>query len=148
MKLLYSGASGCDQATLKRLLLVGTDLVYMDRPSVTFFGKWGTIGHASMFRSIDTRGEPVTISVEAPPSGPADTLYHAYAVADFDNPEFVVTFLQGLRDPVFASKFIQTAGNYGDGLTGRDILDALLDDGALTPWPLAERFRSSPHVQS
>lgn len=39
MKLLYSGQSACDEATFKRLLMIGTELAFMDRPSVTF-GKW------------------------------------------------------------------------------------------------------------
>jgi hypothetical protein len=136
MKLLYSGASGCDEPTLKRLLLVGTELVFMDRPSVTF-GKWGTIGHASMFRALDTRGEPVTVSVLSAPSGPATRLYEPYAAADFENPDFTRTCLEGLRDPVFASKFIQIEGNYGDGVKGRTIIDALTRDTDLTPLALS-----------
>ena len=68
----------------KRLLLVGTELVFMDRASVTFGGKWGTVGHQSMFRGLDSRGEPVMISVKTPPSGPARRLCEPYTVADFE----------------------------------------------------------------
>jgi hypothetical protein len=136
MKLLYAGGSGCSEPTLKRLLLVGTELVFMDRPSV-IFGKWGTVGHQSMFRRIDTEGEPVTISAYAPPSGPASSLYEPYAIADFENPEFAKTVLEGLRaDRAFASKFIQPEANYGDGVKGKSIIEALGRDTTLLPSPL------------
>jgi len=141
MKLLYCGSSVCDQSTLKRLLIIGTELVFMDRPSVTFGGKWGTVGHHSIFRKVDTRGAPVTITVYAPPSGPAAGLYEPYAIADFDNPEFTRLFLEGLRyDNAFASKFIQTEADYGDGIKGKIILDSLARDANLTPLPLSAEF--------
>jgi hypothetical protein len=91
MKLRYSGGSICDMPTLKRLILIGSELVFMDRPSVTF-EKWGTVGHKSPFRQVDTRGDPVQISVHAPPAGPAHGLYAPYAAADFGNPEFIRTY--------------------------------------------------------
>jgi hypothetical protein len=138
MKLLYCGSSYCNETTLKRLLLIGTELVFMDRPSVTFGGKWGTVGHQSIFRNVDTRGGPVSVTVYGPPSGPATELYEPYAIADFDNPEFTRIFLEGLRrDNAFASKFIQTEANYGNGIQGKMILDALARDGDLTPQPLS-----------
>jgi hypothetical protein len=136
MKLLYCGQSAPDEATFKRLLLIGTELVFMDRPSVTF-GRWGTIGHQSLFRALNTTGEPVAVSVYAPPSGPAMTLYEPYAIADFENPEFVHTVLEGLRrDSAFASKFIQPQANYGDGLKGQRIIDAVGLAPDLVPLPL------------
>jgi hypothetical protein len=137
MKLLYSGQSACDEATFKRLLLIGTELAFMDRPSVTF-GKWGTVGHQSMLRALDTKGEPVTVTVHAPPWGPAETLYEPYAIADFENPEFARIVLEGLRrDNTFASKFIQPEANYGDGLKGQTIIGVLGRASDLVPLPLA-----------
>jgi len=80
----------------------------------------------------------VSITVHAPPSGPASTLYEPYAIADFENPEFVRIVLEGLRcNNAFASKFIQTEADYGGGLKGRMILDALGRTSDLTPLPLA-----------
>lgn len=138
MKLLYCGDSSCDESTFKRLLLVGSELAFMDRPSVVF-GSWGTVGHDSIFRRFDTAGEPVTISVHEPPSGPARDLYEPYAIADFTNPQFVSTCLEGLRDPAFASKFIQAEANYGGGLKGQAIIDVLAADPNLTPLPLEDK---------
>lgn len=75
-----------------------------------------------MLRALDTKGEPVTVTVHAPPSGPAMTLYEPDAIADFENPEFARTVLEGLRrDSAFASKFIQPHANYGHGLKGEQI---------------------------
>jgi hypothetical protein len=73
MKLLYSGSSACDEPTLKRLLLVGTELVFMDRPSVTFAGKWGTVGHTSIFatslQQVNQLQYPFTLHHRALPRG-------------------------------------------------------------------------------
>jgi hypothetical protein len=140
MKLLYTGATYCSEPTLKRLLLIGSELVFMDRPAVSF-DKWGTIGHASPFRQLDSEGEPVKIAVHRPPRGPADNLYGPYAAADFENPEFVRIFLEGLRvDEVFARKLIQTESTYADGVSGQMILDQLAADPSLTPLPLTSAF--------
>ncbi len=139
MRLLYSGASICDEVTFKRLFLIGNELWFMDRPSVTFAGKWGTIGHASPLRQVNFEGAAVKVHIHAPPSRPAQALYEPYAIADFANPEFARIVREGLtRDPAFARKFIQEQANYGNGLVGRHILDALARADDLTPKPLEE----------
>jgi hypothetical protein len=113
MKLLFGGGSICDQPTLKRLFLIGTELVFMDRPSVGFGGKWGTIGHSSPFRQVDSSGEVIKVSVQTPPSGPADELYEKYAVADIENAEFTRHLLDGLRRPgPFVARLINPTSNY------------------------------------
>lgn len=137
MKLLYYGGSACSYETLKRLFLVGSELSFMDRPSVTF-GKWGTIGHESPLRRFVAAAHTVPISVYAPPSGPADALYQSYVAADLENPAFVSGVLAGLRDSAFASKFIPSEANYGDGIKGADILRGLLADPPSMPMPLSE----------
>ncbi len=137
MKLLYYGGTACSYDTLKRLLLVGSELSFMDRPSVTF-GNWGTIGHESPLRRFAAADQPVPISVFAPPSGPANALYQSYVSADLENPDFVSAVLAGLRDNTFASKFIPSEANYGDGLKGADVLRGLLADPPSMPMPLSE----------
>jgi hypothetical protein len=94
MKLLYSGATMCDEATFKRLFIIGSELFFMDRPSVTF-GKWGTIGHPSPLRRVNFQGAAVKVHIHSPPAGPAKTLYEPYALADFANPEFVRIVREG-----------------------------------------------------
>jgi hypothetical protein len=136
LKLLYSGGTACSYDTLKRLLLVGSELSFMDRPSVTF-GNWGTIGHASPLRDFPA-ADIVPISVYAPASGPAGDVYQPYAAADLENPAFVSAVVAGLRDNNFAAKFIQPKANYGDGLNGEDIIRSLLADPPAMPLTLSE----------
>jgi hypothetical protein len=126
LRLLYTPAPMCSEETLKRLMLVGNQLDFMDRPSVTL-GDAGTIGIASPMRQLNTKGEPVTVQVYAPPSGPASQLYERYIEADLRNSAFISTVLEGLRDSEsFASMILQREANYGDGLTGSDIRTALI----------------------
>jgi len=68
MKLLYSGSPFCNQPALKRLLVVADEIGLMDRPSVTF-KNWGTIGHDSYARRIDSSGSPVKFTAYRPPPG-------------------------------------------------------------------------------
>ena len=142
MKLLYAGGSGCSEPILKRLLLVGTELPFMDRPSV-IFGKWGTVGHQSMFRRIDTKGEPVTISAYAPPSGPASSLYEPYAIADFENPEFAKTVLEGLRRVAGRSIWRLSRGSWGRVAKAlNEMLAVWFVKWRYDPYPLGSKRRA------
>lgn len=77
MKLLYVGTHFCPAESMSRLLLLGTELCFLDRPSVTF-GTWGTIGHDSYMRQVSFgQDAPIKVSVFKPPSGPADDLYRS-----------------------------------------------------------------------
>jgi hypothetical protein len=130
MKLLYAGDSAASPPDLKRLLILATEIVFIDRPSVTF-DNWGTIGADSPMRRIDLSGSPVAISVEAPPSGPARFGYESFVQADLDNRHFRSTFLSGFRsDKDFASKFVQMKASYGDR-TGQEIWEAIVADASL-----------------
>jgi hypothetical protein len=130
VKLLYIGGVQPPFSDLKRLLLLGSELSFMDRPSVTF-KDWGTIGRASPMRSMDSTGSPVSILVHEPPSGPAKYGYEEYVEADLENPRFREAVLNGLRaDDRFARKFLQFNADYG-GLKGRDLRDQIIADSDL-----------------
>ncbi len=131
MKLLYVGTHFCPADTLSRLFLLGSELCFLDRPSVTF-GDWGTVGSDSYMRGLSFGPSPVPITVLKPASGPAHELHQAYVLADLDNPDFVRSVFEGLRsDDVFAERLLQPAGNYGDGRTGVDIRRLLVADTGL-----------------
>lgn len=135
MKLLYVGAPACDIPTLKRLVVVGEDICFTDRPSVTFGnrGEFGTVGLASPMRQLNTTGEPVTVRVYEPPSGPARALYQPLLEADLGNPEFIDCVLDGLRNSdAFATKLLQLNADYGYGKTGAQIRDAVVRAGRPT----------------
>lgn len=130
MKLLYSGSTFCNESVFKRLLVVAEEVHFMDRPSVTF-GDWGTIGHNTFARKIDSSGSPVLIGSIRPPSGPGDWLYNSYIKADINNPRFASIVLEGIQSSnEFASKFIQFEASYRNG-KGKDIIQALRADREL-----------------
>ena len=131
MKLLYVGNSACSADTLARLFLLGSELCFLDRPSVTF-GTWGTVGHESQLRRFSSEGLPVKVSIFKPPSGPANEFYLPYIEADLQNPEFIKIVLDGLAsDQAFAEKLIQPEANYGSGITGEDLQRHLVQDRSL-----------------
>jgi len=136
MKLLYVGTHFCPPESIARLFLLGTELCFLDRPSVTF-GNWGTIGADSYMRKVTFGDSPVTISVLKPPSGPAHELYQPYVLADLENPEFLAAVFEGLRsDVIFAERMLPPKANYGDGRTGVEIRKFLMEDGTLPKAPL------------
>ncbi len=111
-------------------MLVGTELCFMDRPSVTF-GQSGTVGMASPMRHFVGRDDPVTIEVYEPPSGPAKRLYQPYLESDLSNPEIVSTVLAGLRESgAFAANALQLGATYHPGITGEDIRRSLVEQEA------------------
>ena len=114
MKLLYSGQTQCDAATLKRLLILADEICFMDRPSIVF-GDFATVGRPSHFRRVDSSGSPVAISVHSPPSGPNLAIYTDYAKADLASPVFLRTVLEGFgSSQTFAGKFLQLGAKYSD----------------------------------
>ena len=116
-------------------MVLGKTLCFSDRPSVSLGsdGFIGTVGFESPFKRLDTSGEPVTVEVFAPPSGPARPIYHRFIEADFSNRKFVELVVEGLRSSdSFASKMVQLQADYGGGLTGAMMRDAIIN---ITPLP-------------
>jgi hypothetical protein len=106
VKLLYIGTHVCPADALARLLVLGDELIFLDRPSVTF-DNWGTVGSSSQMRRFSWEDSPVKVSVLKPPGGPARYLYESYVQADISNPAFVKAFLDGLKsDHDFAERFL------------------------------------------
>jgi hypothetical protein len=131
MKVVFTGHSACNYLTLQRLLLVADEIGFIDRPAV-MFGNWGLIGHDADIRRFIRDGLPVVLSAHEPPSGATAALYNKFVEKDLATPSFIQTVAEGLaRNEDFARKFFQFEANYGDGMKGSDILDALVNDVAL-----------------
>ena len=139
MRVLYSGQSGCDFEILKRLTLLADEIGFIDYPAV-MFGSWGMVGHDSFYRQVANEpDDPVQISVHSAPEGPPSVLLRRYLEPDVRDLTFRGAFLDGLREPRFASKFIKLDGEYhaaGGSLRGEQIVDALRSDEALRTGPL------------
>lgn len=144
MKLLYCGSHGCRLQTLKRLLIIGEEIAFLDRPSI-MFGKWGTVGVDSPIRRLLPAFEEkeVKLSVFSPPSGQIANLYSEYISADFSSVDFRRIFLEGLKEnEIFTEKFIQLDSNYGSG-TGTQIVEALLGDSSLVSAELSNEVEGA-----
>lgn len=137
MKLLYGDNLICGTATMKRLMVIADEIGFMDRPAVGGHalggGSWGLIGSPSPIRQFQMEdGEVVALKALDPPSELSqERVYASYVEADFENPLFLKTILDGLSDDAFANKFLQLGANYGVGRTGETVRRALIDDQAL-----------------
>jgi hypothetical protein len=131
MKLLYYGATFCNNETLKRLLVVAKEIAFIDRPSVKLSERSGTVGVPTFARTIEPLDSKTGIVISAhAPYNQAVPVFHEYLKRDWLSPRFRRAVLDGLSKPDFADRVIQLDANYGDA-TGRQIRDALLADQAL-----------------
>src|SRR5215203_3814999 len=106
MRLLVSGSTMPSFQPFKRLILLGDEVGFMDRPSVTF-GNHGSIGRDSNIRRFGRAGLPVVaLTAHEPKSGPAEHLYAPYVEADLANPRLRRLVFDSMRQDDFASRFI------------------------------------------
>ena len=136
MRLLYGDNLVCGTATMKRLMVIADEIGFLDRPAVmgqaSGGGQWGLIGAQTPIRQFSTDNAVVKWTVFDPaPELSRPEVYHSYVEADFQNPSFKATVLDGLMDDRFAEKLIQLDANYGDGKTGETVRKALIADPAL-----------------
>ena len=115
-------------------MIIGEELAFMDRPSVTV-GGWTMIGITSPLRQFEPAMQDTqpSLKVYTPPVGPISPLHEEYARRDLANPAFRKAFLRGLRSSDdFSFKFLQLKADYGPPAgTGENIRQALLNDPAL-----------------
>lgn len=82
-------------------------------------------------RGFSSDGSPVSFSVFAPPSGPAEYVYREFVRKDLANKAFCAEVLTGLlNDEVFSRRHIQYDGDYF-GLRGSQLVAALRNDDTL-----------------
>ena len=70
MKLTFSDSPEIDELTFKRLLLLSSELTFVDRPSIQLAENYGTLGMSSGVKSLvkDFEGSPVKLIVDEPPN--------------------------------------------------------------------------------
>ncbi len=106
MKFTFADSPYVDDLTFKKLLLLGTDLVFMDRASVKLEEYLGTVGAYSPFRNYikEFDGSPIKLSVEDLPAGyPVNNYYSQYFEKDLDNPEFINILFEGIENGMITS---------------------------------------------
>ena len=146
MRLLYGDNLLCATATMKRLMVIADEIGFLDRPAVggqeLGGGQWGLIGAQTPIRQFSTEGAVVKWTAYDPaPELSRPEVYQSYVDADFRNPQFIATVLDGLTDNAFAEKLIQLGADYGGGKTGETVRQALLGDPALRQTPLTPAIK-------
>lgn len=114
MKLVFSDSPNIDELTFKRLLLLGDEIAFVERPSIQFIKDIGTVSSPSGIRGLLTQFEnaPVKLKVEMPPDTVfSSEFYQQYFKTDIANPEFISTVIEGIRNRWFYSHFFDTENN-------------------------------------
>ncbi len=122
MKLTFSDAPSIDELTFKRLLLLGDDLLFVERPSIQLADNYGTVGMPSGMRGLITQfeGSPIKLIVDEPPNSTFNSnFYIKYFEKDLLNPEFIQTIFDGIEnywiyDHHFDPKQKNTSGEFQD----------------------------------
>jgi hypothetical protein len=96
----------------------------------------GTVGHESIIRRFNWNDSPVAIEAHSPHDHATHDVYSQYINADIRNDEIAKIILKGLKEDLFAAKFLQLGANYRNGITGRLVRNALVraDDLVSAHW--------------
>jgi hypothetical protein len=114
MKLVFSDSPNIDELTFKRLLLLGEEIAFVERPSIQFIEDIGTIATPSGIRGLLPKFEdsPVKLRVEMPPDTVFSSgFYQQYFKTDIANPDFISTVIEGIRNRWFYSHYFDTEKN-------------------------------------
>jgi hypothetical protein len=91
MNLIFSDSSNIDGITLKKLMLVGNNISFIDRPSILLAKNVGTVGVHSNIKGFEEQlsNEVVKIKTITPPSSAFNSnFYKKYFQIDQNNVEF------------------------------------------------------------
>ena len=116
INVLYYPDMVADHTTLKKAILFFDEIHFMDRPSFSFDGGFGTIGTQSPLRQLEQlfRRDNVPLYIHEPPSGRLSGDLLDQIAADVNDPRFLDLFQKGLRESeVFRLDHIKP-GNYAD----------------------------------
>lgn len=122
MRLTFADSPNIDPLNFRRLLLIADELVFVDRPSISLANNFGTVGMPSWLRSIqhEFEGSEIKLIVDEPPNTTFNSQYYRqYYLNDMDNPEFLNTIFEGIKnnwiyDPHFDPKDKHCEGDYID----------------------------------
>ena len=128
IEVLYYPDMLSDQTTLKKAILFFDEIHFMDRPSFSFHGGFGTIGAASPLRQLEKsfRDNGVPLFVHSPKDGSVEGDFLEQISADVNDLLFLTRFQDGLkRSETFRDLQIQH-GNYGEVGTHENVARELI----------------------
>lgn len=104
MNLIYSDAPDTDGLTFRRLMLLGSELTFVNRPSIQMVKDFGTVAVVSGVAQIQPLFEnsPIKLNVGTPPDTVfASSFYREYFEKDIKNPLFIEAVIDGVADDWF-----------------------------------------------
>src|SRR4051812_26667753 len=116
MKIVFADSPNIDELTFKRMLLLGSEITFVERPSIQFVKDLGTVGMPSRIRGLLPVFErsPVQLRVEEPPTSSFNSaFYQEYFKVDLANSDFARTLMEGIRSKWIYSNFFDIANHRG-----------------------------------
>jgi len=101
MNLIYSDGPDTDGLTFRRLMLLGSELTFVNRPSIQMVKDFGTVGVDSGIKQVQPLfdGSPIKLNIGAPPDTVfASSFYKEYFNKDLLNPLFIEIVIDGIID--------------------------------------------------
>jgi len=122
MKLIYADSPEVDEFTFKRLMLLGSDLTFVERPSIQLAENFGTVGVPTNVTGLmpQFEGSAISLRIGKPPTSVfASDFYNKYFEIDLRNPAFIKIVLDALATNqtwhwYFDPKETQAEGEYFD----------------------------------
>lgn len=112
-------------SSLKKAILFFDEIHFMDRPSFTFAGGFGSIGTQSPLRQFEAsfRDEGVPLFVHGAPGGRVQGDFHEQITADVNDPLFLARFQEGIKRTETFRDLQIAHGNYGEWGTHENVAE-------------------------
>lgn len=118
MKLIYSDSPDIDALTFRRLMLLGSELTFVERPSIQLEENFGTIGKPSNVEPLKPLfdGSPIKLQIGVPPSNIfSSNFYKEYFKKDLVNKFFIDTTIDGIAANWIHSLYFNPKTNKNEG---------------------------------
>lgn len=118
MKLIYSDTPSVDGLTFRRLMLLGSELTFVERPSILLDENFGTVGMPSNIEQLKPQfeGSQIKLQVGVPPGSIfASDFYKEYFHKDLLNPYFIDTVIDGMESDWFSNSYFDPKENKNEG---------------------------------
>lgn len=118
MKLLLSDTPTVDGLTFRRLMLLGSELTFVERPSIMLADNYGTVGMPSNISGLLTMFEdgPIKLRIGQPPTTVfSSNFYKEYFNKDLENPLFIDTVIDGIEANWFNHLIFDPTQNKNEG---------------------------------
>jgi hypothetical protein len=104
MKLIYSDSPSIDEMTFRRLMLLGTELTFVERPSVSLDENIATIAMPSNVSGLisEFHGSPINLKVETPPTTIfSSNFYEEFFHIDLKSEKFINSVINAIEANMF-----------------------------------------------